>query len=103
MTDIATISAEFFRPHQGASIALADSEGNVVLVPTLLRVDDRPAATMPGAPRQAFTVVLVAPLPCEADTGHFTLGHPDFGEVGPVHVVRTMPSDNRAWFRVYFA
>lgn len=102
MTDIATIDADFFRPHRDTVIALADADGTVALAPTLLRVDDKPAATMPGAPRRSFALVLVAPLPCEVESGHFTLGHPEFGRVGPVHVVRTMPSDNRAWFRVYF-
>lgn len=103
MTDIATIGADFFRPHQGAVIALANCQGNVVLAATLLQIEDKPQATMRGAPRQAFTLTLVAPLPCDVESGHYTLGHPEFGAVGPVHVVRIMPADDRAWFGVYFS
>lgn len=102
MTDIATIDAEFFRPHLGSVIALADSQGNVVLAPTLLQVEDRPRSTMPNAPRQSFVLTLAAPLPCDVDSGHYTLGHSEFGTVGPVYVVRVMPGDDRAWFGVYF-
>ena len=102
MTDIATIGADFFRAHEGATIALADSEGNVVLTPTLLRVRERPEATMAGAPRQAFSLILAAPLPCAVVSGTFTLGHPEFGAVGPVYLERVMSSPDQAWFGIYF-
>lgn len=105
MIDIATIGADNFRQYQGDTVALADAEGNVVLTPTLRTVADRPQATHPNAHRQAFTLVLTAPLPCEVASGHFTLGHAAIGIVGPLYIERSMsamPNDGEACFCVYF-
>lgn len=106
MSDIATVGADFFRSHQGKTIALADGQGTVALTATLYSVTDDPRATMPNALRQAFSLVLVTTSPSGQESGHFTLGHPDFGAVGPVYIVRSIPGqpgDSRAWFRVYFS
>lgn len=105
MTDIATIGPEFFKPHEGATVALADGAGNVVLTASLRQVREEPRATVPNSPRQAFTLTLMAPEPCDAGSGDYVLAHPDFGAVGPIHVIRTIPGElngGHAWFRIYF-
>lgn len=105
MTDIATIGADFFKPHEGATIALADQAGKVVLTASLRQIRDEAGATLPDSPRRAFTLTLLAPAPCGVESGNYSLAHPDFGVIGPVHVIRTVPgelSGAHAWFRVYF-
>lgn len=105
MTDIATISAEFFRKYVDESIALVDQSGTVALVTTLRQVDEQPRSTAPDAPRVAFTLELSAPEPCTADGGTFILAHPGFGQFGPVFVNRvfrgTLAQDHAA-FQVCF-
>lgn len=88
MTDLATVSADFFRPHVGGTIALADEAGTVLLTATLRQVDEQPRSTAPDSPRVAFTLELSAPMPCAADSGKYVLAHPDFGRFGPVDVTR---------------
>lgn len=91
MREIRGVSGDFFRPHVGSLIGLADGEGNVVQTVEVRSVTDLPRATAPDASRTAFSVTLAAPEPCACVGGDFILVHPDFGTFGPVQVVRNFP------------
>lgn len=105
MSELAKIGADFFLPHVGSIVALADAQGNVVLTAELRGVTPQPRSTAPDAGREAFSLFLVAPEPCAVADGDFVLAHPGFGTFGPVHVIRTHAgtlSQSEAVFQIYF-
>lgn len=87
--DLAMLQAELFEPRIGSGFRLCDPEGASIEA-TLLRCARHPRTTMPGAAREAFSLILAAPTDSmpHFNSGAFTVHHAEMAPFGPVHVER---------------
>lgn len=86
--DLRTLSAELFEPLSGSSFTLEGNEG--VFTALLVKCPINPRGTMPGAAREAFSLIFSAPadhVP-SFNGGDFIVRHPEMEPFGPVYVER---------------
>jgi len=86
-----TLSVELFEPQIGSDFRLAGADG-LAIEAVLVKCPTCPQATMPGAARTAFSLILSAPAQHTPDIsgGAFIVHHAQMTPFGPVHVERIM-------------
>jgi len=90
MADISTLAIDAFQPLVNTEIVLTDDLGRSLAV-TVASVTAGPRSTAPDARRAAFSVQFTVPLPCDADSGDYTVLHPTLGLIGPLRITRIVP------------
>jgi len=89
--DLSTLSVDLFEARIGSGFLLAGPDG-LGIEATLVKCPTHPRATMPGAARTAFSLILSAPNERTPDFngGCFIVHHAQMAPFGPVHVERIM-------------
>jgi len=103
--DIASLTADTFKPLVGQTFTVTPDGGHPALTLTLQSVKELPEATMRNAPRTAFSLMFDCPGPVGFCDGLVMMVHGTLGEIGPLamqQVQNTQYGSTAAVFQLQF-